>query len=208
MDMCEIRAGMPGGLSSESTWEAGYRQGFRDAQVGSGATDRAQLAAIEKLLQQVLAEKSELGTRLQTLGEQLAVHDRAVSADIKKGIDDLQRRAACAELESEALRLDMAALEDKLTQRSKQYVEQSWQFNRSRVFMDATRKVLEALLQDGAAESRRVRELFVQKYTEQVQRAQLKGLVKTAPEASPEFAEAMPSTRKFIMDMLRALPRR
>lgn len=160
---------------------------------------------IEKLLQQVLAEKAELGARLQTLGEQLAVHDRAVSADLKKGIDDLQRRAACAELESEALRQDMAALEGKLTQRSKQYVEQCWQFNCSRVFMDATRKVLEALLQDGAAESKRVRELFVQKYTEQ---AQLKGLVKAAPETSPEFAEAMPSTRKFIMDMLRVLPRR
>jgi len=208
MDAGEVRAGAPGGMSSESAWEAGYRQGFRDAHVTSEATDRTQLAAIEKLLQQVLAEKSELGAHLQTLGEQLAVHDQAVSADLKKGIDDLQRRAACAELESEALRQEMAALEDKLTQRSKQYVEQSWQFNRSRVFMDATRKVLEALLQDGAAESKRVRELFAQKYTEQVQRAQLKGLVKTAPEASPEFAEAMPSTRKFIMDMLRALPHR
>lgn len=208
MDVHEIRAGMPGGLSSGSAWEAGYRQGFHDAQVGAGATDRAQLAAIEKLLQRVLAEKSELGARVQTLGEQLAVHDRAVSADLKKGIDDLQRRATCAELESEALRQDLAALEDKLTRRSKQYVEQSWQFNRSRVFMDATRKVLEALLQDGAAESRRVRELFAQKYTEQVQRAQLKGLVKAAPEASPEFAEAMPSTRKFILDMLRVLPHR
>ena len=208
MDVREILAGLPGGLPSESAWEAGYRQGYRDAQVGAGATNHAQLAAIEKLLQLVLAEESELGARLQTLGEQLAEHDRAVSADLKKGIDDLQRRAACAELESEALRLDLAALEDKLTQRSKQYVEQGWQFNRSRVFMDATRKVLEALLQDGVAESRRVRELFVQKYTEQVQRAQLKGLVKAAPEASPEFAEAMPSTRKFILDMLRVLPHR
>ncbi|MNG14674.1 hypothetical protein D3C84_984470 [compost metagenome] len=74
--------------------------------------------------------------------------------------------------------------------------------------MDATRKVLEALLQEGATESRRVRELFAQKYAEQVQRAQLKGLVKVAPETSPEFAEAMPSTRKFIMDMLGALPSR
>jgi chromosome segregation ATPase len=208
MEMCEIRAAMPGGLSSESAWEAGYRQGFRDAQVASGATDRTQLAAIEKLLQQVLAEKSELVARLQTLGEQLAVHDRAVSADLKKGIDDLQRRAACAELESAALRQDIAALEGQLTKRSKQYVEQSWQFNRSRVFMDATRKVLEALLQGGAVESKRVRELFVQKYTEQVQRAQLKGLVKAAPEASPEFAEAMPSTRNFILEMLKALPHR
>jgi len=208
MDVCGVRAGATGGVSSESAWEAGYRQGFRDAHVASEVTDRTQLAVIEKLLQQVLAEKTELGAHLRTLGEQLAVHDQAVSADLKKGIDDLQRRAACAELESEALRRDMTALEDKLTQRSKQYVEQSWQFNRSRVFMDATRKVLEALLLDGAAESKRVRELFVQKYTEQVQRAQLKGLVKTAPEASPEFAEAMPSTRKFIMDMLRVLPNR
>ena len=74
--------------------------------------------------------------------------------------------------------------------------------------MDATRKVLEALLQGGAVESKRVRELFVQKYTEQVQRAQLKGLVKAAPETNPEFAEAMPSTRKFILEMLRALPHR
>ncbi|MCM2319683.1 MAG: hypothetical protein NDI93_10160 [Pseudomonas sp.] len=208
MNVSEVRAGAPGGMSSESAWEAGYRQGFRDGHVASEATDRTQLAGIEKLLQQVLAEKSELGARLQALGEQLDVHDQAVSADFKKGIDDLQRRAACAELESEALKRDLAALDDKLTQRSKQYVEQCWQFNRSRVFMDATRKVLEALLQEGATESRRVRELFAQKYAEQVQRAQLKGLVKVAPETSPEFAEAMPSTRKFIMDMLGALPSR
>ncbi|SEJ81921.1 hypothetical protein SAMN05216201_11980 [Pseudomonas linyingensis] len=208
MNVSEVRAGAPGGMSSESAWEAGYQQGFRDGHVASEATDLTQLAGVEKLLQQVLAEKSELGARLQALGEQLAVHDQAVSADFKKGIDDLQRRAACAELESEALKRDLAALDDKLTQRSKQYVEQCWQFNRSRVFMDATRKVLEALLQEGATESRRIRELFAQKYAEQVQRAQLKGLVKVAPETSPEFAEAMPSTRKFIMDMLGALPSR
>lgn len=200
MSVHELSAGMPG--VSEADWDAGYRKGLQDGR-GAGAADDARLAAIEALLQQLLTEKADLARQLQRVSDQLVVHDLAVTADLQAGIDSLHRRAICAELESQSLKQDMATLEELLAQRSRQYVAQSWQFNRSRVFMRAARKVLEALLQGGGAEAERVRTLFVRLYAEQVRRALDKGLIKVAPETSPEFAEGMPSTRKFILDLLK-----
>lgn len=187
-----------------SAWEGGYRQGFMDGHAAASIPDRMRLETMEGLLLQLVEEKAALAGQVQLLGEQLAAHDAAFDADLKAEMDNLHRRAASAELALSSLRQDLTSLDDSLVLRSRQYVTQSWMYNSCRVFMGATRKVLESLLREESEVSGRVRELFARIYVEQVRHSLEKGMIKAAPETSPEFAEAMPATRKFILELLRA----
>ena len=193
-----------GEIGGGSAWEEGYRQGFVDGHADARTPDCVRFQVMEALLQQLVDDKAALLEQLRMLGEQLAAHDAAFDAELKADMDCLRRRATMAEVELAALRQDLSSLDDSLVLRSRQYVSQSWLYNSCRVFMGATRKVLESLLREETEVSGRVRELFTRIYSEQVQRSLERGVIKTAPETSPEFAEAMPATRKFILDLLRA----
>jgi len=186
--------------SQESGWTPSCKQGFKEC-VAVASVGYDQLLLIETLLQKMLADRVDITNRLQGISDQLKEHESTAADDLHSGIEMLQRRALCAELEASALRKQMSEQDAVLTRRSKQYVEQYWQFNRGRVVMSAMRQVLEELLQGRDAEH--VRELFASKYAAQVKLATTKGLVSEPPEESQAFAEGMPSTRRFIMDVLR-----
>lgn len=188
----------------EGGWDAGYRQGFLDGHAAAAVTERLSLEVMEGLLQQLVKEKIQLVGEVRLLGERLADHDAAFDAHLKAEMENLHRRAASAEVELASLRQNLASLDDSLVQRSRQYVTQAWLYNSCRVFMGATRKVLESLLGQESQVSEQVRSLFGRLYTEQVKQSLEKGMIKTAPEACPEFAAAMPATRKFILELLRA----
>ena len=183
--------------------DAAYRQGFQDGLAAVTAPERKRIEVLEALLQQLVDEKARLADQVRQLGEQLAAHDAAFDACLKEEIDYLHRRAASAEVELSSLRRNLTTLDDSLAQRSRQYVTQAWLYNSCRVFMGATRKVLESLLQEESDVSGRVRTLFARNYTEQVQDSLEKGMIKAAPDSCPDFAEAMPATRKFILELLR-----
>lgn len=183
--------------------DAAYRQGFQDGLAAVTAPERKRIEVLEALLQQLVDEKARLADQVRQLGEQLAAHDAAFDACLKEEIDYLHRRAASAEVELSSLRRNLTTLDDSLVQRSRQYVTQAWLYNSCRVFMGATRKVLESLLQEESDVSGRVRTLFARNYTEQVQDSLEKGMIKAAPDSCPDFAEAMPATRKFILELLR-----
>ena len=184
--------------------DAAYRQGFQDGLAAVTAPERKRIEVLEALLQQLVDEKARLADQVRQLGEQLAAHDAAFDACLKEEIDYLHRRAASAEVELSSLRRNLTTLDDSLVQRSRQYVTQAWLYNSCRVFMGATRKVLESLLQEESDVSGRVRTLFARNYTEQVQDSLEKGMIKAAPDSCPDFAEAMPATRKFILELLRS----
>lgn len=165
-----------------------------------------QLLLIETLLHRVLADRVGVNRWLQEICEQLKSQDHERIEKVHGSVELMKHRALEAEFEVKALRKQLAELEATLTKRSKKYVEQMWQFNRSRVFMSAVRQVLEELLRGDAADH--VRQLFASKYEAQIQLAIEKGLITGAPEKSPEFAENMPATRKFILDVLGGQPKK
>ena len=108
-----------------------------------------------------------------------------------------QQRDLIAQLEAKVTSLDT-----KFREKSEQYVDQLWQHNRSIVFMNSVRKVLEDLTNEDTPIATRVRRLFAERYAEQVSEALGKGGIKTPPEKDEKFAKSLPQTRQFILDML------
>ena len=108
-----------------------------------------------------------------------------------------QQRDLIAQLEAKVTSLDT-----KFREKSEQYVDQLWQHNRSIVFMNSVRKVLEDLTNQDTPIATRVRRLFAERYAEEVSEALGKGGIKTPPEKDEKFAKSLPQTRQFILDML------
>ncbi len=108
-----------------------------------------------------------------------------------------QQRDLIAQLEAKVTSLDT-----KFREKSEQYVDQLWQHNRSIVFMNSVRKVLEDLTNEDTPIATRVRRLFAERYAEQVSEALGKGGIKTPPEKDEKFAKSLPQTQQFILDML------
>ncbi len=111
-----------------------------------------------------------------------------------------QQRDLIAQLEAKVTSLDT-----KFREKSEQYVDQLWQHNRSIVFMNSVRKVLEDLTNEDTPIATRVRRLFAERYAEQVSEALGKGGIKTPPEKDEKFAKSLPQTRQFILDMLNSV---
>lgn len=108
-----------------------------------------------------------------------------------------QQRDLIAQLEAKVTSLDT-----KFREKSEQHVEQLWQHNRSIVFMNSVRKVLEDLTNEDTPIATRVRRLFAERYAEQVSEALGKGGIEMPPEKDEKFAKSLPQTRQFILDML------
>ncbi len=108
-----------------------------------------------------------------------------------------QQRDLIAQLEAKVTSLDT-----KFREKSEQYVDQLWQHNRSIVFMNSVRKVLEDLTNEDTPIATRVRRLFAERYAEQVSEALGKGGIKTPHEKDEKFAKSLPQTQQFILDML------
>ncbi len=108
-----------------------------------------------------------------------------------------QQRDLIAQLEAKVTSLDT-----KFREKSEQYVDQLWQHNRSIVFMNSVRKVLEDLTNEDTPIATRVRKLFAERYAEEVSEALGKGGIKAPPEKDEKFAKSLPQTRQFILDML------
>jgi flagellar biosynthesis/type III secretory pathway protein FliH len=108
-----------------------------------------------------------------------------------------QQRDLIAQLEAKVTSLDT-----KFREKSEQYVDQLWQHNRSIVFMNSVRKVLEDLTNEDTPIATRVRRLFAERYAEQVSEALGKGGIKTPPRRMRSSPNRSPQTQQFILDML------
>ena len=150
-----------------------------------------QSALILKLEEKV----QELSEENKALRDELAKPGRTPSTDLAELVSALKQANG-------RLQRQVGQLEEQFESRSKEYADQIWQYNRSLVFMNAVRGVLEDITSDNTPEAGRIRSLFIDKYKHQVATNLEQGTVKVAPENDEAFKKALPRTRQFIMTML------
>ena len=199
----------------EEGLEEGYQQGFEEGRVSGW--NEATAVANEKLGEQLaythqhFAEKERIKAELVQQRELIDRLEAKVAelerenTKLRKSDSDLRELIEALKGANQRLQEQVADLDAKYQEKSRQHTEQLWQYNRSLVFMNSVRRVLEDLTSEDTPQAERVRELFAEKYAQQVSKALEAGGIKAPPENETEFAKSLPQTRKFILDMLHSV---
>lgn len=211
----------------EEGLEEGYAQGHQDGQtIGyTSGWNAASAVANRNMAEQLAFTRQHIVEKERLQAE--VVQQRALILQLEQKVRELTEENASLRAESSkpgrtpgadltelvtALKQANARLQNQVTQmdkdfqvRNKEYADQVWQYNRSLVFMNAVRGVLEDITSDKSPQADQVRALFVDKYKQQLASSLEKGLIKEAPEKDAEFEKALPRTRKFIMNMLNSV---
>lgn len=208
-----LRQGREEGLEEgyQQGRQEGYQQGW-DAGVAAGNVQilkqmeytRQHLADNERITAELAQQRdllNQLKAKVATL-QQENDHLRSENKKPRKQERDLHGLVEALKSANERLQEQVTSLDTKFREKSEQYVDQLWQHNRSVVFMNSVRKVLEDLTDGDNPIATRVRRLFAERYAEQVSEALGKGGIKTPPEKDEKFAKSLPQTRQFILDML------
>lgn len=184
--------------------QAGYQEGWNAAIARANEEILKQMA----FTRQHIADKETMAKQLQ---EQRELIDQLTArldemerenANLVKSNKGLRDVVTALKEANERLQREVAQLDEKYKTRSREYSDQIWQYNRSMVFMNAVRSVLEELTIGNGSQAKQVREMFAQKYGESVSNALAKGAIKVPPEKDESFAKTLPKTQKFILDML------
>jgi len=203
----------------EEGFREGYQQGFTDGKAqGWDAGIAAGNVEINKamgFIRQHVAEKEQIKATLQkqqgliqllnvkiSVLEQENVKLRGESAKLRSTDSTLRELVDALKGANQRLQDQVMSIDEKLQERTKQYADQLWQYNRSVVFMNAVRGVLEDLTSEKTPQADHVRELFAEKYAKEVSYCLKKGGIKKAPETDSEFAKALPRTHEFIVRLL------
>ncbi|MFA7522816.1 MAG: hypothetical protein WCY71_07840 [Halothiobacillaceae bacterium] len=203
----------------EEGLEEGYQQGFEEGRVSGW--NEATAVANEKLREQLaythqhfaekerikaeLVQQRELIDRLEAKVAELERENatlRGENAKLRKTDASLRELIDALKGANQRLQEQVTELDAKIQERTRQYADQLWQYNRTLIFMNSVRGVLEELTSDRSPNADHVRQLFAEKYAHQVSQGLKDGAIKAAPEVDDEFAKALPKTRKFIVDML------
>lgn len=203
----------------EEGFREGYQQGFTDGKAqGWDAGIAAGNVEINKamgFIRQHVAEKEQIKAALQkqqgliqllnvkiSVLEQENVKLRGESAKLRSTDSTLRELVDALKGANQRLQDQVMSMDEKLQERTKQYADQLWQYNRSVVFMNAVRGVLEDLTSEKSPQADHVRELFTEKYAKEVSHCLKTGAIKEAPETDSEFAKALPRTHEFIVRLL------
>lgn len=208
-----LRQGREEGLEEgyQQGRQEGYQQGW-DAGVAAGNVQilkqmeytRQHLADNERITAELAQQRdllNQLKAKVATL-QQENDHLRSENKKPRKQERDLHGLVEALKSANERLQEQVTSLDTKFREKSEQYVDQLWQHNRSIVFMNSVRKVLEDLTNEDTPIATRVRRLFAERYAEQVSDALGKGGIKAPPEKDEKFAKSLPQTQQFILDML------
>lgn len=209
----------------EEGLEEGYQQGFQEGHVAGW--NEATAVANGKLREQLaythqhfvekerikveLVQQRELIDRLEAKVADLERENaklRGENAKLRKSDTDLRELIEALKGANQRLQEQVADLDAKYQEKSRQHTEQLWQYNRSLVFMNSVRRVLEDLTSEDTPQAEHVRELFAEKYAQQVSKALEAGGIKAPPENETEFAKSLPQTRQFILNMLQSVGRK
>ncbi len=210
------RQGIEEGL--EEGYQRGYHEGhvngWNEATTVANGKLREQLAYthqhfVEKeKIKEELAKQRDLINQLEAKVVELEQENtklRGENTKLRKSDRDLRGLVEALKGANERLQEQVTSLDTKFREKSEQYVDQLWQHNRSIVFMNSVRNVLEDLTNEDTPIATRVRRLFAERYAEQVSEALGKGGIKTPPEKDEKFAKSLPQTRQFILDMLNSV---
>ncbi|WP_323025725.1 hypothetical protein [Castellaniella sp.] len=191
--------------------DAGYAEGW-NAAMAIGNERILQQAAFtrkhvedKKLLEAELAKQTKiidtLEARVQAIEEEnQRLRDengmlRTVDSSLRELIQSL--RSA-----NEQLKQQVTELDANFKERTQQYVDQLWQYNRAMVFVSTVGGVLEELTRENTPEAQHARELFAARYAHEVDKGLKMGTIKMAPDIDPAFGKFLPKTRQFISDLL------
>jgi chromosome segregation ATPase len=187
--------------------EDGYDKGWNEA------IDRANIEIRKQMefTRQHIADKEALSKRVeeqQRLIEQLTAKlddMERENASLKGANVELRRVVDALRTANEQLRQDVATLDDKLKQRTQEYSDHLWQYNRCAVFMNSVRSVLEDLTTESTSQAQHVRTLFSKHYAQQVESALQRGVIRQPLDTDETLAKTMPRVAKFMADMLRSV---
>lgn len=187
----------------------GYAEGWDAAVAKANITISNQLRFTREhieekdKLKQSLQQQQELIDQLEEKVRLLSVENAALRTQASTGASaDLSELVTTLKQANGRLQSQVTRLDKQYQTQTKEFNAQIWQYNRSLVFMNAVRGVLEDITKDDTPESHKIRELFVDKYKEQVAQSLKEGLIHASPERDLEFQKALPRTRQFIMNML------
>lgn len=196
----------------------GYEAGRQDGWSAAAAEGNRLLTEQAEHMRQHLADKLVLQEELERQrllieqldaklrqSEQQNADLRGQNQQLKQHNDELRQLVDALKGANGRLQSQVGALDQKYTERSAQLRDQLWQYNRTVVFMNAVRGVLEDLSSDRSPNSDHVRQLFAEKYARQVSKSLQEGAIVMAPESDAEFAKALPRTREFILSMLQSV---
>lgn len=201
--------------------DEGYQQGLQDgrlagwneATIKANAQMREQLAytrqhveekeRIRQELRQQRILRNDLEAKVARLEQENA---QLRNENVQLRSPDSGLRGVVKALKEANLRLQekAAELDAKYHDKARQLNDQLWQYNRSLVFMNSVRRVLEELTCEDNQQAHHIRALFVEKYAQQVTKAITTGCIKAPPHEDDEFAQLLPQTQQFIANMLLA----
>jgi len=198
----------------EEGYQQGHQEGYNAGWEAGVAAGNVQIHKQMEFTRQHIAEKERIKTELVQQRELIDRLEAKVAelerenTKLRKSDSDLRELIEALKGANQRLQEQVADLDAKYQEKSRQHTEQLWQYNRSLVFMNSVRRVLEDLTSEDTPQAERVRELFAEKYAQQVSKALEAGGIKAPPENESEFAKSLPQTRQFILNMLQSVGRK
>ena len=182
----------------------GYDKGWNECvQVANGEMSKQieftnQHIAEKKLLKIQLEEQSRLIQQLTDKLDQMEYEN----IGLKESNHGLRDVIHALKKTNDNLQSEVQLLEEKVREKTDEFNEHLWQYNRTVVFMKTLRSVLDDLTAEGGPQAEKIRDVFSKRYSEHIYDALRNGFITTALDKDDELAHSMPQTRKFIANML------
>ena len=180
-------------------WDQGWEEavGLANIEISKANNEiREHIADKEAMAQQLQEQHRLIGmmsTRLNELERE--------NANLKQA-NPLRHVVTALKEANERLQTEVAQLDKKYQERSKEYADQVYKYNHNMVFMNAVRGTLEELTENNDAQAKQVRQIFQGKYKSEVANALQRKEIRVAPDCDESFAISLPRTRRFIVKML------
>lgn len=185
----------------------GHTKGWNEAVKAADVEMQKQIA----FTRQYLADKHALAEQLQAqslLIEQLTTkldEMELKNTQLKDSNHGLRDVITALKVANENLQEEVSLLDEKLKEKTKAYNDQLWQYNRSVVFMNSVRTVLEDLTSDSGPQADRIRKVFSKRYSEHIHEALRKGTIRVPLDQDDALTNSLPRTQKFIANMLNSV---
>ena len=183
---------------------AGVDKGWNDCvQVANGEMSKQieftnRHIAEKKLLKIQLEEQSLLIQQLTEKLDQMELEN----AGLKESNHGLRDVIHALKKTNDNLQSEVKLLDEKVREKTDEFNDHLWQYNRTVVFMKTLRTVLDDLTAEGGPQAEKIRDVFSKRYSEHIHEALRKGFITTPLDKDDELANSMPQTRKFIANML------
>ena len=156
-------------------------------------------------LEERLVQRNQLVTQLQAKNDVLreANHQLAEeNAVLREDNDALKNLVQTLKQANESLQENIEDLSKSNREKALKYRDQLNQYNKTVVFINAIRGVVESVIEQDPVMGDQIKNLFAGEYRKAVDFKISVDEITSAPHEDKEFALMLPQTHQFIMDML------